>query len=434
MNITTHSRQVVLSLVTLAITVFSSALAICEETSQANSFAIRNATIYNTNHEVITGNIIVKQGKISAIGATAIPSGFKVIDASNGSVTPGLFNAITHIGVEEVSQIPETVDKLTLDPRITASLKIADAFNFRSTAIGINRSQGLTHALVLPSSGTSLIAGQAALIDLSGSRQSVIDDFAALVVNLGEQGQALAGGSRAAAMLQLKEAFQDARDYMANKAQFNQGQRRTYALSRLDLDALSTVISQQKPVIIQVNRAADILNVLEFVKEENISAALLNAEEAWIVADKIAEAKVPVIIDPIRNIPSHYESLGARSDNAALLHQAGVKLIFSGKDWRSTHSAYLVRQSAGNAVASGLDKSAAIQAMTSNPAEVFAKGKIPAELKIGETANFVVWSGDPLELTSEPLSVIINGQLSSLETRSQKLAERYLKKNQQAKH
>jgi imidazolonepropionase-like amidohydrolase len=245
-----------------------------------------------------------------------------------------------------------------------------------------------------------------------------------MVVSLGQTGSDLAGGSRAAAMSLLREAIEDARDYANNKDSVARGNRRAYSLSRHDLEALVAVVQRRQPLLVRVERAADIERVLEFAKSQKITVILSGASEGWRVARKIAMAKVPVIVDPINNLPSSYETLGSRLDNALLLHQAGVKLMFTGMGWQNTHNAYLVRQSAGNAVANGLPYNVAIQAITSNPAQIFG---LPGygQIKVGAEATLVLWSGDPLEVMSNPDLVLIDGQEQSLQSRATRLRDRY---------
>lgn len=412
---------------------FSAIIAFLSLNLQASEILITNANIYTLekSEALIHGEILIRDQKIVGIGQKLQASeNSQHIDAKGGSITPGLFNANTRIGVEEVSLIYQTVDSFTSLAGISASLRVADAFNFRSVAIPLNRSQGLSHALVVPQSGNSLIAGQVALVDLSGQADSIINPYVALKINYGEKGQHLAGGSRAAALQQLREAFADARDYADNKAAFNVGQRRQYALSRLDLEALLPVVRGEKPIIVDVSRASDILSILDFAKQEQVKLILSQAEEAWLVANEIAAAEVPVIIDPIENLPTRYESLAARADNAALLNQAGVTLVFTGMSWLNTHSAYLVRQSAGNAVANGLDKLTALKAMTINPRQVFQAFPDSGVVRQGEPANLVLWSGDPLEMTSTVELVLVNGKQMPLESRASQLAQRYFKKFQ----
>ena len=148
-----------------------------------------------------------------------------------------------------------------------------------------------------------------------------------------------------------------------------------------------------------------------------------------MVADEIAAAGVPVIIDPINNLPSSYETLGARLDNAKLLSDAGVKLLFTNTSRSTSHNAYLVRQAAGNAVANGLDKIVAIAAMTSNPAQLF-DAPVSGDIAVGKIADLVLWGGDPLELTSEAELVMINGEIIPMESRSLQLRDRYFKRLQ----
>lgn len=397
----------------------------------AVSIAITNAKIYTLTKQgtIANGTLVVADGRIIAMGVdTAVPNGVEVIDAKGGSVTPGLINSDTHIGVEEISAIKQTVDSATKNTQITAALKVADAFNYNSVLIPHNRMHGLTRAIVMPSSGSSLIAGQAAIVDLSGEQGGVINSYAAMVVNLGEEGKKLAGGSRAAAIMQLRAALEDARDFRAYRDDFNRRQRRQYALSRHDLAALVPVVNGIKPMLVRVHREAEIRRTLQFAAEQKIKLILAGAAEAWLLADEIAATGVPVIIDPIYNTPSRYESLGARADNAALLHKAGVKLMFTGMAWRNTHSAYLVRQSAGNAVANGLPKEAAIAAMSKNPAEVFSIAGGYGSLSVGGKADLVLWQADPLEVGSEALIVLLKGERVSLVSRSTRLAQRYYEK------
>ncbi|RLA45053.1 MAG: imidazolonepropionase, partial [Gammaproteobacteria bacterium] len=239
-----------------------------------------------------------------------------------------------------------------------------------------------------------------------------------------------AGGSRAAALAMLREALDDALDYRQNKAEVLAGNRRSYALSLHDLEALQPVITGDKPLIVKIHRASDIEAVLALANSYGLKLILSGASEGWRVADKLAAAEVPVIMCPTQNLPRSYESLGSRLDNAALLHAAGVSVLFMSTSYDQTHNAYLVRQSAGNAAANGMGKSAAIAAMTSNPARVF-KMHNAGDIAVGNEANLVLWGGDPLELTSEAELVLIKGQRIPMVSRSTQLRDRYFQKLQE---
>jgi imidazolonepropionase-like amidohydrolase len=247
-------------------------------------------------------------------------------------------------------------------------------------------------------------------------------------VSLGEQGAALAGGARGAAMLVLREALQDARDYAANRAAFERNERRDYALSRLDLEALVPVVEGRLPVVVSVERASDILAALRLRDEFGLRMILTGAAEGWMVADDIARADVPVVVYPFQNIPA-FERLGTTFENAARLHAAGVRVVIGtgGLDASvSAHNSRNLRHAAGVAAAHGLPWEAALAAITTTPAEVWGVSDHYGRVAPGQDADLVVWSGDPLELTTLVRHVLVRGREVDLAaTRQRALFERY---------
>jgi imidazolonepropionase-like amidohydrolase len=399
------------------------ALTLVSTLATASSILIKDADIYASSGLLVKTNLYIKNGKISAIGAQSPANADLEIQGLGKSITAGLFNSSTQLGTVEVSAIEQTVDFYSENETVTASLRIADVFNPRSTLIPHNRVHGLTHGLLIPESGTHLFAGQVALVQL-GNQPKVIHPSLAVALDFTERGISLMGGSRAAALVQLRQALDDAKDFSRNRKAALAGDHRDYVLSYADLAALEPVVNGTKPLLVRTNRASDISVILELAKNFQLQLILSSALEGWMVADEIAKAQVPVIIDPIHNLPNSYESLGARLDNAKLLADAGVKLLFTGMDWHNTHNAYLVRQSAGNAVANGLDKSVAIAAMTTNPAQLF-NAPVTGDIAIGDIADLVLWGGDPLELTSEAELVMIEGEIIPMKSRSLQLRDRY---------
>jgi len=184
-------------------------------------------------------------------------------------------------------------------------------------------------------------------------------------------------------------------------------------------------------VVFSVNRAADILKTLAFAKRNGIKPVIVGGAEAWIVADELAAAKVPVILDALINLPDSFDQIGARLDNAALLHRAGVKVAFT--HFSESHNARKVRQVAGNAAAHGLPKDAALAGLTSNPADIFGLGNSRGHIAAGQVADVVLWSGDPLEVTSVAEQVWINGRAIEMRSRQQELRDRYFEKLKQAR-
>jgi imidazolonepropionase-like amidohydrolase len=394
--------------------------------AHAETVAITGATIHTLGPQgtIQNGTLVIEDGKVRAVGAgVAVPaSARRIIDARGKVVTPGLFDSLTRIGLVEVNAVDGTNDARVEDDRITAAFNVADAFNPRSTLIPVNRIEGLTRAVVAPNNGKSLIAGQGAVVHLGGPGDFLLRSPAAMFAVLGENGAELAGGSRGGALLRLREALQDALDYAANRKAFEQGDRREYALSRLDLEALVPVVKGELPLVVAVNSATDIESTLRLGKELNLKLILAGVNEGWMVARQIAEAKVPVLVNPMDNLPGSFEILGASLENPARLHKAGVTLAFMSGD---AHNARNLKQAAGNAVAYGMPWDAALAAMTIVPARLWGISDRYGTLEPGKDADVVIWDGDPLELTSFPDAVFIRGVEVPMTSRQLELRDRY---------
>ena len=391
----------------------------------AETVVITGATVHTMGPQgtVQGGSLVIENGRIKAVGpAVAAPAGARIIDGRGKVVTPGLFDSLSRLGLVEVGQVAGTRDGRTEDDRITAAFSVADALNPRSSLIPVNRVEGLTRALVAPNPGASLIAGQGAVIHLGGPGDFIVRAPFGMFAVFGETGAEFAGGSRAAALLKLREAFEDAKDYAANRQAFDAGNRRDYALSRLDLAALGGVLQGTTPFVVAVHRASDIEAVLRLGKEYNLRLVLAGCAEGWKVADQIAKAKIPVLLSPLENLPGSFETLGATLENAARLHQAGVTIAFMTAD---AHNGRNLKQAAGNAVTYGLPWQAALAAMTVNPARIWGLVDTYGTLEPGKDADVVIWDGDPLEVTTFADAVFIKGVEMPMETRQTKLRDRY---------
>ncbi|HEX4961775.1 MAG TPA: amidohydrolase family protein [Thermoanaerobaculia bacterium] len=401
------------------------ALALLAGPVLAETVAITGATIHTLGPEgtIKNGTLVIENGRVRAVGASVpVPAGARRIDAHGKVVTPGLFDSLTTLGVVEVGAVEGTRDARVQDDRVTAAFSVADALNPRSILFPVNRIEGLTRAVVAPGAGKSLIAGQGAIITLGGPGDFLVRSPVAMFAVFGEQGSHLAGGSRAAALLRLKEAFQDALDYAANRKAFDAGSRRSYALSRLDLEALLPVVKGQLPLVVAVDRASDIETLLRFAKEWKLKLILSSVAEGWRVADEIAAAKVPVLVNPLDDRPDNFESLGSTLENAARLHKAGVTFAFVTGD---AHNARNLKQGAGNAVAYGLPWDAALAAITSVPAKIWGIADHYGTLEPGKDADVVIWDGDPLELSTFADAVFIRGREMPMKSRQTELRDRY---------
>jgi len=366
--------------------------------------------------------VLIAGGRIQAVGAgIAVPAGARRIDAAGKVVTPGLLDSLTQLGLVEVNAVEDTEDATNADLQVSAGFDVADGINSRSMLLPVNRVEGITRAISAPAAGKSLFLGQGVVIHLGGGPQTVVRRSVAQFVALGESGARLAGGTRGVAAMRLREALRDALDYDANRAAYDRAERRPYSLPRLDLEALLPVARGEQPLVVLVNRASDIEQVLELARRMKLRLILAGAAEGWEVAGEIAAARVPVLLDPLANLPESFEEMGATLENAARLARAGVTLGFFTGD---SHNSRNLRQAAGNAVAYGLPWDAALAAMTVNPARIWGLVDY-GTLEPGKDADVVIWDGDPLEVTSAAERVFIRGHEMPRDSRQIRLRDRY---------
>jgi imidazolonepropionase-like amidohydrolase len=389
------------------------------------TIAITNARILPVSGPAIaTGTVVIRGGRIAAVGTMKAPDGARVIDAGGKTVTPGLLDSAVQIGIVEIPLSAEgTADQNTTDARVSAAFTVVDAFNGNSAVIPVTRVEGITRALITPGGTGNVFLGQGAVMDFSGAQvpASVTRAPAVMVALLGEAGAGVAGGSRATAILRLREILDDARDYGINKVAFNAKQRRDYVRGRLDLEALQPVLKGLIPLAIQANRASDLLAAMRLADEFKVRLVIIGAAEGWMVAEQLAKARVPVVVKPLTSIPS-FDSLGATLENAARLSRAGVVVALASFD---TQNSRLLRQEAGNAIANGMDRDAALEAVTLTPARLWGVADRVGSIEVGKDADLVVWSGDPFELTGGAERVFIKGVEISRDTHQRALLNKY---------
>lgn len=399
-------------------------LAAVSSPGAAQTFAVTNAHLLTPGPvgEVENGTIVVRDGRIVSAGANVtVPAGIQTIDAGGAIVTPGLIAVNSALGLIEVSSLRETADNRTHSSGISASFDVQYGLNPASTLIPVARLGGITRAVVVPGYDDSdqerelPFAGKAAFISLGQGDSILYRAGVGMVLEVGEDGASRAGGSRAAEFVQLRQIFDLARRPPRDEYPFD--------LSQADIDAMKPVLAGQMPLIVTVHRAADIRQVLKLAREYRLKVILNGAEEAWEVADEIAAARVPVLLNPTSNIPSSFDMLGESLRNAAVLHKAGVELAISGND--GGHRVRDMRYNAGLAVSRGLPYSAAIEALTLGPARIFGVADQLGSIAPGKSADLVIWDGDPLEPLTQPKAIFVSGRQQPLESRATELAERY---------
>jgi imidazolonepropionase-like amidohydrolase len=404
--------------------------------AHAEPIAITGATVHTvgTAGTIENATIVIDGGRVVAVGTEVdIPTDATRLDASGKIITPGLFSPVGQIGLSEVGAVEGTNDATQRGEQFAAGFDVADAFNPRSLVVAISRIDGVTRAGITPRAGrpdeegnkSHVLSGLGSVVHLGDSREFFVRRAAVVVANFGEGGGSVAGGSRAAAVQILRAALNDASDYRQNRAAYERGDWRDYTVSATDLAALVRVLDGDAAMLFNVNRASDISTVLDIAAEYGIRAIIVGGAEAWMLADHIAAAGVPVILDGVNNLPDDFDRLNARLDAASILVEAGVSVAFGAGV--QTHNARLLTQSAGNAVANGLTWDQALEAITLAPARIYGVAALVGSIEPGKEADLVIWSDDPLELTSYPDQVYIQGKPVSMQSRQTLLRDRYLR-------
>ncbi|MBK6706399.1 MAG: amidohydrolase family protein [Sphingomonadales bacterium] len=375
------------------------------------------------------GTIVVRDGTIVAAGkGVAIPAGARTIDAAGKWVTPGVFAGFSRLGLAEVDAVNGTNDKSGGKSGFSAAIDVAPAIDPFRSPIAVNRSAGVTRAVVAPEGGDRIFAGQGAIADLGADTDPVTRARAFQFVEFGEAGAEVSGGSRSGNHLHFRAMLREAQDHAAGGDAFDDD-----LLKKEDARVLQAVLRGEQRLLIHVEGANDMLRLLELKREfPAIKMVFVGASEGWRVASQLAQAGVPVIASALNDLPATFEMLGATQSNIGRMKDAGVKVAIGMINDRDSHQLRYTTQYAGNLVslervprASGLTWDEAFAAISSAPAEILGIGDRLGSLKVGKTGDVVVWEGDPLELTSAPTHVLIDGIEQPLGNRQDRLRDRY---------
>ena len=407
--------------------------------------AITGGRVLTGTSVIENGTVVIQNGRVVSVGTGAAPVGARVIDARGKVVAPGFVAVDSSLGGSEISSVEGANDLRNGANSISASFDVSYGLDPWSFGLPVARLGGITRAIVVPNhpggggghahddsdfagvgaaglQSPGLFAGQAAIIHLAAGTDILVRPRVAMVAPFGEAGAGIAGGARGAQFTQFKETLAEVRLYARNRGAYDRAGLRDLSLSRADLEALIPVANGTMPLIVTVHRAADIQQVLRLAREEGVQIILDGAEEGWLVADQIAAANVPVLLNPLANLPGSLETRAVRMQNAAALDAAGVVIAIKGGEGHRVREA---RYNAGNAVSHGLPYDAAIEAITVNPARIFGMAGQFGELRAGAAADVVIWSGDPLEPLSIAETIFIGGAEQAPTSRQFLLRDRY---------
>ena len=412
---------------TVALLTLALATLVLPAPAHSQDVLIRNARVHTlTAQGTLEGaDVLVRGGRVVDVGSRLPAAGAQVIEANGRPLTPGLFGGITGLGISEIELESSTVDRTALvdsgasgqgfAPR--PEFDVTLAFNPDSAVIGVNRAEGITFAMIAPMASGTLFAGQGAVARLDGSDSPFVAASRTQFLDMGPSATDGVGFSRGAQFMLLEQATREALPGKPLQA----GDVRL--LTPTGREVFARYLAGGR-MAFAVDRAVEIRQVLEFATRHGVKPVIVGGAQASQVASLLARSKVPVVLEPLLTLPGTFDQLGASMENAAQLQRAGVPVMFT-HFAAGTNQAHKVRQGAGVAVAHGLPWDAALAALTSTPADVFGLGAEAGRIMPGSPADLVLWSGDPLEVTSVAEQVWIGGYPQSMRSRQSELRDRY---------
>ncbi|KAF1712534.1 amidohydrolase [Pseudoxanthomonas kalamensis DSM 18571] len=400
----------------LAAALAALAIPACAQNVLIHDATVHTATARGTLQHT---DVLVRDGRVAAIGSGLSATGVPVVEANGKPLTPALFGGITDIGIEEVSGESSTVDDavdLKGEQPARPEFDVTLAYNPDSVLLPVARVEGIGFTLLAAGQGGAFVAGQGAMMRLDGGPDTIGPH--ALFIRLGSSAASRSGNSRAAQWMLLDQMVAEARGRVASDSPHA-------LLTPAGRSVLAKYLDGQGRVVVGVQRAADIRQLLRWAGKQNVKIAIAGGAEAWKLAPELAKARVPVFVDALANLPSSFDQINATLENAARLRAAGVDVGFT-QSGDASHNARKVRQLAGNAVANGLPWDDGLAGLTRVPAQAFGIGDRLGGIAVGMNADLVLWSGDPLDVANTARQVWLGGREMPMHSRQTELRDRYL--------
>ncbi len=404
-------------------------------TLAAQTIAIRGGTVHTlAGPDIEGGTVVIENGLISAVGTNVeVPPSAQVIDAGGLHVYPGLFDAMSRLGLTEVGAVDVTNDYMELgdyNPHLLATTAVHPA----SELIPVARSNGITHTVATPGARSGGIGGQGSLIHLDGwtVEEMVIEPSVGMVLSwpslqtrrFDYSTYSMSQRSFREAQEQYEESIRELESWLEGARQYKAALDAGVDVERdLKLEALLRVADGELPLLVSANSERQISDALDFASENEVRIVITGGGEAWKLAERLAQENVPVILEPTQSLPQEedwgYDQVYATPGQ---LYAAGVKFCFGSFGASASRN---LPYEAGNAVGYGLPKDEALRALTINSAEILGVGDRLGTIEPGKIANLVVTDGDPIEIRTQFLHLIVNGLISSTDNKHKSLYEKY---------
>jgi imidazolonepropionase-like amidohydrolase len=399
--------------------------------AQKETIALTNATIHVGNGQVIeNGTVILKNGKITEVGAAASTAGAKLIDCKGKHIYPGLILTASQLGLVEVPSNRATADGSEIG-EMNPSIRSLVAYNTDSKVINTLRTNGILLANVIPAGG--IISGSSSVVQLDAwnwEDAAYKTDVAihlrmpSLLNRRGGRGGGF-GGQQAPAdpvktgleqIEKVKVFFREAKAYQAESKHEN---------TNLKFEAVKGLFDKKQKLFIHCNIVKEMLLAVDFVKEFGFDVVLVGAVDSWQIADLLKQNNIAVILNQLHDLPTMIDDdIDQPFKTPAMLQKAGVLFTINDDDGNTRYRN--LPFNAGTAASYGLSKEEALSSITLNAARILGIADKTGSIETGKDANIVVSEGDILDMRTNIITqAFIQGRQVELNNKQKQLAEKY---------
>jgi imidazolonepropionase-like amidohydrolase len=376
--------------------------------------AIKAETIYTVSGTPIRdGVILVKDGKIEKVGPSAsvvVPQGYRVYQAK--TVTPGLIDARTLIGMSGVLNIPVDQDQLEKSSPIQPDLRAFDAYNPDEALVKVARETGITTIHTGHGIG-ALVSGQTMI---AKTKQGTIDDvtiqpLCMLAMTLGPSVSSnfASPGTKAKQLSMIRSELVKAQAYMKKMEEKDSSKR---PAEDLKMDILAKLLKREIKALITANTAVDIMNAIRLAKEFNLKLVIDGAAEAYRLIPEIINAKAEIILHATMS-RNYGDMVNMTMESAAILTAAGIRICIESGYESYVPKTRIVLYEAAIAIANGLSFEDGLKSITLNPAILLGIDNRAGSIEVGKDADLVLYDGDPFEYLTKVCTVFIDGEVVS---------------------
>jgi imidazolonepropionase-like amidohydrolase len=390
------------------------AFALLSSAPAAAQLAVSGETVYTMAGPAIpNGVVLIRDGKIERVGPAVqvpVPAGYRLLKAR--VVTPGLIDAYTVVGLSGYLNQAHDQDQLERSKPIQPELRAVDAYDSKELLIGYLRGYGVTTLHAGHGPGI-LVSGQTMIVKTAGEtvEEALVRPDVMVAATLGglarESGAGKSPGTRSKAIAMLRSEL-----IKAQEAWRKQENKKDDAPRDLATQVWIQVLRREKPLLVTVHRAHDILSALRLGKEFNLRLVLSGAAEAYLVLDEIRASGYPVILHPAME-RARGETENLSFETAAKLRAARIPFAIQSGYESYVPKTRVVLFEAAVAAAHGLGFEPALSALTIGAARLLGIDERTGSLEPGKDADLALYDGDPFEYTSHCVAVVINGRLVS---------------------